>query len=261
MRKIFFIDFDNTIFSHQTGLIPESAIKALKELQEQGHIFVIASGRPLRPDGAEVTKNDISPDCLAGANGALVYVGEKIIKQHCLDVDLKNRLMDHMIEKKYCVTAAYQGHWYISSMERLNEKRGEKNLTMPPSDSNFDALRELPIFSFFMWEGAEVGEELERLFPEVKILWMQEEKLAADIIPRDSGKVRGMETILEYYNASWEDTVAIGDSMNDIEMIKAAQIGIAMGNAMQATRDAADYVAAPIDEDGLADAIHYALTH
>ena len=49
--------------------------------------------------------------------------------------------------------------------------------------------------------------------------------------------------------------MAIGDSMNDIELIQAAGFGIAMGNAMDEVQEAADYVAKHIDQNGFADAV------
>ena len=76
----------------------------------------------------------------------------------------------------------------------------------------------------------------------------------ADIIPKENGKAMGAARILDYFQASWEDVIAIGDSMNDIELIQAAAFGIAMGNAMPEVRAAASYVAKDIDDGGLADA-------
>ena len=92
-------------------------------------------------------------------------------------------------------------------------------------------------------------------FPETKLLYMGDEMGGADIIPAENGKVMGAARILERYGASWDDAIAIGDSMNDIELIKKAAFGIAMGNAMPEVQEAADYVAPDIDASGLADAI------
>ena len=50
------------------------------------------------------------------------------------------------------------------------------------------------------------------------------------------------------------DTVAIGDSDNDLTMIEVAGIGIAMGNGEQCAKDAADWVADAVDASGLAHA-------
>lgn len=47
------------------------------------------------------------------------------------------------------------------------------------------------------------------------------------------------------------DTIAFGDSMNDLEMIQTAGPGICMGNGCEALKKIADEVCAPVEEDGL----------
>ena len=54
--------------------------------------------------------------------------------------------------------------------------------------------------------------------------------------------------------------MAFGDGGNDLSIIKEAGIGVAMGNANDNVKAAADYVTAPIDQDGLAKAfVHFHL--
>ena len=101
----------------------------------------------------------------------------------------------------------------------------------------------------------EAIEDVQAHFPETKLLYMGDELGGADIIPKENGKVMGASRILEYFHASWDDVIAIGDSMNDMELIRAAAFGIAMGNAMPEVQAAADYTAKDIDEGGLADAL------
>ena len=62
---------------------------------------------------------------------------------------------------------------------------------------------------------------------------------------------------MEHWGIRREESAAIGDSMNDFEMIQAAGIGIAMGNGIPALKEAADYVTSDISEDGLKNAFHY----
>ncbi len=87
---------------------------------------------------------------------------------------------------------------------------------------------------------------------------MGDEMGGADIIPAAAGKEHGAAKILEYFHASWEHTVAIGDSMNDLGLIRTAAFGIAMGNAMAEVRAAADFVTADADHDGLSLAVEQA---
>ena len=54
-----------------------------------------------------------------------------------------------------------------------------------------------------------------------------------------------------------EETMAFGDGGNDISMLRHAAIGIAMGQAKEDVKAAADYVTTPIDEDGISKAMKH----
>lgn len=81
---------------------------------------------------------------------------------------------------------------------------------------------------------------------------------------RQTGKLPTEDQLIEEYQATryrvrnaiavLADTVAIGDSDNDLTMIEVAGIGIAMGNGEQCAKDAADWVADAVDASGLAHA-------
>ena len=72
-----------------------------------------------------------------------------------------------------------------------------------------------------------------------------------EIIPRGIDKGRGMELVCRYYDAGLQDTIAFGDSMNDLEMMQAAGISVAMGNACQTLKDMADTVCEEVWKDGI----------
>lgn len=78
---------------------------------------------------------------------------------------------------------------------------------------------------------------------------------AIDIITRGDGKADGVRATLTRYGLSPEEVIAFGDGENDISMLKLAGIGVAMGNAEENVRAAADYVTAPVGEDGVSAAL------
>ena len=77
------------------------------------------------------------------------------------------------------------------------------------------------------------------------------------MIPKQGGKTAGIESILKHYGIKKEEIMAFGDAENDIEMLQYAQIGVAMGNADDEVKEAADYVTDMVDSDG----IYKALKH
>ena len=82
----------------------------------------------------------------------------------------------------------------------------------------------------------------------------------ADITAKGDTKQKGIDEIIRYFDIRLEDTMAFGDGGNDISMLRHAAIGVAMGQAEKDVKAAADYVTAPIDEDGISKAmIHFGI--
>lgn len=72
---------------------------------------------------------------------------------------------------------------------------------------------------------------------------------------RDSGKCGALRRIAERLGVGREEILAVGDHINDVQMLRFAGIGVAMGNAQPEARAAADYVTGTIEQDGVAEAI------
>ena len=77
---------------------------------------------------------------------------------------------------------------------------------------------------------------------------------------RGNTKARGMERLMEALKIPREETFAIGDSGNDLPMFAHAGTTICMGNGMDILKEKADYVTAPLLEDGIYKALkHFGL--
>ncbi|MBQ9142771.1 MAG: HAD hydrolase family protein, partial [Lachnospiraceae bacterium] len=76
-----------------------------------------------------------------------------------------------------------------------------------------------------------------------------------EIMPKNINKADSLDRVLKGMGMSSEQEVCCGDGYNDISMIKYAKVGVAMGNAQPAVKEAADYIAPTNDEDGVVDVI------
>lgn len=76
-----------------------------------------------------------------------------------------------------------------------------------------------------------------------------------EVNPRGVSKAGGLEYVCDLLNIEMEHVMALGDSLNDLTMIQEAGLGIAMGNAQQEIKDAADYITDTNNSDGVAKAI------
>ena len=79
-----------------------------------------------------------------------------------------------------------------------------------------------------------------------------------EITPAGVNKGVAVQHMASYLNIPMSQVMAVGDGENDIPMIKVAGLGVAMGNAPQVVKDAADLVVPTNDEDGLVKALQLA---
>ena len=71
----------------------------------------------------------------------------------------------------------------------------------------------------------------------------------------ESGKCSGLQRVAERLGVERNEILAIGDHLNDLQMLQFAGVGVAMGNALPEVREAADWITGSLDEDGAAQAI------
>ena len=74
---------------------------------------------------------------------------------------------------------------------------------------------------------------------------------AVDIIPDGSGKGNAIKKVVEHLGLSLDEAIAFGDGGNDADMLLAAGVGVAMGNAADSVKAVADEVCGSVDEDGI----------
>lgn len=77
-----------------------------------------------------------------------------------------------------------------------------------------------------------------------------------EVLPHGITKGTALKVILDHVGVAMEETITFGDNCNDLDMLRRAGIGVAMGQAPQAVQDGADYVAATNDDDGVGQAIY-----
>ncbi|MBR3928443.1 MAG: HAD family phosphatase [Clostridia bacterium] len=73
-----------------------------------------------------------------------------------------------------------------------------------------------------------------------------------EIMPAGGGKAKAIKALAEKMGVQMDEVMAIGDGLNDLGMIEKAGVSVAMGNAVEALKKAAKYIAPDVEEDGAA---------
>ena len=253
--KAVFFDVDQTLLSHRDRQIPSGAAGSILALQKKGIKVIISTGRHM-----------LELDVLDHAG--IRFDGYNIMNgQMCLDADRKpfyeapitgpdrDALIRLYEERTVPVVLVGRDQLYINYIdERVRTVMKRVPAQMPVEEPFGDDT----LFMGGIFCDREQDDYYSSLFEGLTLTrW---NRLAADIIPSDAGKVRGMQVFLDRYGLDREEIMAFGDEENDVEMLSFAGIGVAMGNAQESVKNAADYVTADIDQDGVRQAfIHFGL--
>ena len=244
-------DLDMTLLDHRTDQITPSALEAIEKLRPK-HRIVLATGRDMDNYYSTSYRDIVRPDAIVHMNGTKITVGDKLLFEHIFDPELLRRVLSFCDEKGFGIgmTVGDEDYYIHQEIIAANDIRfwgscGRqfqdpwKMLTMPVRTLAFVGSREQV-------------KEMEREFPTLK-LPMFASGHGADVVEKGNSKADGLRRLAVYFGEKEDlsDTVAFGDSMNDIEVVQEAGIGVAMGNAVDALKKVADYVTAPIGEDGI----------
>lgn len=251
MIKAIFFDIDGTLVSFKTHRIPESATQALARLRRKGIKLFIATGRhPLGVDnlGSEQFDGYIY------MNGGLCRLGDRIIYRNPLDHDSVERLIDALADTDISCVFDTEDAWYVNRItDRVRAMNEMIAVDIPTID--FELLRGVPIYQITPYLSSSEAWRVLQHMPEVKqTRWCEP---IFDINPLNGGKGHAIGQMARHMGIDISQTMAFGDGGNDVDMIRSAGWGVAMGNATDELKAAADYITSSIDDDGIARAIEH----
>ena len=241
-QKVVFLDVDGTIVNDK-GIIPESTQIAIRKAVENGHKLVVCSGRSLFQLPQMLL--DLGFSGMVTAAGAQVIAGGKEIYHAVIDEEHRKFIVDYMEKNNfvYC----FQTDAGITE-EHLRQLVGEFFIQ---EDVWNNEKEEKLIYYDAPFGVARVHADLEPYFDVVALSLSGADDYCGEVGINGIHKATGMKRYLEYVGIPREDSIAIGDGPNDLQMMDYAGIGIAMGNAREEVKKRADMVTSHIDEDGL----------
>lgn len=253
MIKAVFFDIDGTLVSFKTHRVPDSAKRVIAALRAKGVRVFIASGRQLL---AINNLEDLQFDGYVTLNGGYCIVGEQVIYKHSMPSEDMVSLVQYMEEREDfpCIFVHENAFCINYTDERTDEVFRLLNFPQPPTLP----LREAAtgdIFQLVAFFTKEQEKAIMAVMPHCEATrW---NPLFSDVIPKGSSKQVGVDKMLDYFGISLDESMAFGDGGNDVLMLKHVGIGVAMGNAEDEVKRAADYVTDSVDEDGVEKALRH----
>lgn len=253
-NKVLFFDVDGTLVDSYHGIpdIPEGVKNELKRIQSLGHKIFVCSGRPK----AMMDHRFDDFDGYILANGGYVEIDGQSIFENRMDYNLCKEVVSVLksINSAYMLETAKEIYIDYDSQELYDFfNNGVIKVDFIREFDEDEVLkRTIKIEMNVTNKNRDlVISTIDKYFGFVVNYDQHGSENAFEIYSPTLSKAIGMQKVLEYYGLTQEDTYAFGDGTNDIEMIRFAYCGVAMGNAVDALKEAADIVCEPIQENGL----------
>ncbi|MCI6005823.1 MAG: Cof-type HAD-IIB family hydrolase [Blautia sp.] len=262
MGKIIFLDIDGTIRWFD-GSVPDSTIYAIREARKRGHEVCVCSGRPLSL--IEKSILDIGFDGIVSCTGTYVVYRGKCVQRVSFDPRTVHELCEYLVDKDCMIELQRYDQTFL--LKRFVNRYEEMGRNMMKSLG--EGAKELEPYPALAEQDTDV-ENVEKVmffsrkvpYDEIYSEWSDRvvmtpfsipnaERWGGEISPLNVNKTSGIRSVLEHSSYSREDVIAIGDSDNDADMLEFAATGVAMGNATENARRAADWQTAPLLEDGI----------
>lgn len=266
MIRLAVFDIDRTLISPDAGVIAPETVTALKQLQGKGIKTAVASGRIYAFLQKELL--ELGFDYYIMSNGGFVADrAGNVLAQEALDPRTVAALVEKMVRLDLPIDIRYglgrrTGNPNQSLMEWAqpiwSSKKFEGETPRAFLVEHEPREGEAPI-SFGGYIPKEYLPEFEAEFPQLEFLPVFESPMC-DINPVGINKADGLRRVCALTGIDLSETIAFGDDRNDLEMIRAAGIGVAVGNGIQVLKDAADYVTDTCENLGVVKAIvHFGL--
>lgn len=256
--KLVCIDIDGTLLDDEKR-IPEQVKKSIRNASDQGVKIALASGR--MPAGIELIEKELGVECIKICNaGTYILMRGQCIGEEYLSNSTMMEVYRSFAKRNNVPLWIFQDRkYYVTCID----KYVEREMTIIPYQPEVVDARQLAA----RWDKKHKGpskllvaadpEKLETIYREMQAhVWSDIDMARSDdifleIFPKGINKGTALEAVCNKLNIHPEETIAIGDQELDIPMIEAAGVGVAMGNAIEALKQKADFVTRTNNEAGI----------
>lgn len=240
-RFVFASDFDDTLYFHDGRGLQKTDAEAIRRFQEAGHCFVLCTGRPaaLRKDIEDLVSGQVSFDY------EIYSCGSVILDRY------GNRIFESPLDETFVRKAAefapvvplkaHQEGAILYSGDMDQTDRGKK----ASSPEDFSAK---PVYEISFPLDNPLSEEAVLKLKSCPEAACYENRHIADFVNRGVSKATGLDFICRIENVPFENSAAMGDSFNDLSMIKHASYGFTFPDAETSVVDQAGYIRGSLHE-------------
>ena len=241
-----FLDIDGTLYHH--GEVPEGNISAIRDARAKGHYVFLNTARSFAAIPQKLL--EIVPlDGMVAGIGTDLRLGDRQIMLHVLSTAQLKDITGFFMRCAGDRELVYEGVDYNLTLFSEPRRENTRSITSP---DDFDTVyKNARICKMFVSRGM-TDAETEYFEGEYTVF---RHESYAEFVPKQFSKSAGMRLMLEAIGVPTERCICMGDSSNDEDMLRAAGISVAMGNAIPEIKEMCDIITDDAQNAGVGKAI------
>ena len=258
-KHLIFMDIDGTLVAKDQK-ISNKTRSVVNELQQAGHQFYVATGRKYS-SAVDIAKRLTDQTQVIASNGSIYSIDEMLHKK---------RLSDKALQFIYQTITAHDlpmfffgEHtiFYTQQLPSYLQKNDQSRIGSSEEDFRFiDSLETLMAVSQRIVNGIVIADEREAELEQVRKI-LEESGLVSvssshpnniELIPLGVNKATAIQAVRNSLAVPQKNIISFGDGLNDLEMLQASGVSVAMGNAVDELKRHAKFITDTNVEDGIA---------
>lgn len=266
--KIVFSDIDGTLINSDR-VFSNTTIKAIKRIKDKVPVILISSRMPSAIKHLQ-NSADIESFPLISYNGGIIMENNSVVYDHAIPYSTVKKIVDFNTEDKVHLSLYNTNDWYVPQDDYWTKREVNNTKITPQILPNNEVLK--------LWETDQKGahkimcmgdpDDIDELYNYMETHFgndlhlYRSKNTYIEIAAKQISKKTAVEYILEkvYPHIHINDAAAFGDNFNDIEMLQAVGIGVAVANAKPQVLEIANHTTAAGIEDGVAHFINKNIT-
>ncbi len=256
--KLLACDVDGTLLTTDRRLADEN-IKAVHDLMDSGVKFVLSTGRAYPGVKQIAEKLDIENGTFILYNGAMVVENKKPIYSLSIDKDVALKIIEEGHKRNSTMILWVENVLYAEVPSDKLQIYKEINNTDPIFIGDLKKVCDQKVTKILWYDDpvstAKYREEMQQILKDSCGFFISRPDFLEFVNPNCSKKT-ALEFVAKYYGIKTNETVAVGDSYNDIPMFMGAGLPVAMGNANEDIKSLCKYITDTCDNGGVAKLIY-----
>lgn len=254
MYKLIAIDIDDTLITDDKQVTP-GTIAAIRKAVELGIHVTIATGRMYASAKQYALQLQLNVPIIT-YQGSLIKTAldETVLYERSVPQDIAAELFEYAERNKLHVQAYHNDELFAKKINPYLLDYCALSDVPYTIEADLQQLVSRPLTKLIIIDEPHVLDRMKPQFEKQfgdRVHITKSKPNFLEFIHPEGTKGAALRFLADKFDCALEETIAIGDSWNDLDMIETAGLGVAMGNAVEALKQVADYVTTSNNEEGV----------